>query len=81
MKPTTALRKIAALKERVWIVQGGQGAGKTISILMILIDYARAVADLRIFIISAELSKMRVGLIPDFVKIMKATVCFVGMSL
>lgn len=76
MKPTTALRKIAALKERVWIVQGGQGAGKTISILMILIDYARAVADLRIFIISAELSKMRVGLIPDFVKIMKATGVF-----
>ena len=43
IKATTALNKILGLKKRIKVIQGGQGAGKTYSILMMLIDYASAV--------------------------------------
>ena len=41
-KPTTAFKKIAKLVRQndLAIIQGGQGASKTISILMLLIDLA-----------------------------------------
>lgn len=68
---TTALRKISALKKRIRIVQGGQGAGKTIAILLILINHASNNAGKEIFIASAELTKMRITVIKDFVKMMK----------
>lgn len=40
-KPTTALYKIKNLlrNKKTFVIQGGQGAGKTISILMIIIDF------------------------------------------
>lgn len=72
LKPTTALRKIARLTKRIWVIQGGQGAAKTFSILIILINHARNKPGKEIFIASAELSKMRITIIKDFVKIMKA---------
>lgn len=72
LKPTTALRKIARLFKRIWVIQGGQGAAKTFSILIILINHARNKSGREIFIASAELSKMRITVIKDFVKIMKA---------
>lgn len=72
LKPTTALRKIARLIKRIWVIQGGQGAAKTFSILIILINHARNKSGKEIFIASAELSKMRITIIKDFVKIMKA---------
>jgi len=40
MKQTTALRKISSLKKKIWCIQGGQGAGKTIAILILLTNYA-----------------------------------------
>ena len=71
IQQTTALRKIAKLKKRIWVIQGGQGAGKTFSILIFLIDYASRNPNKEIFIASHELSKMRITVIKDFVKILK----------
>lgn len=72
MKATTALRKISALKKRIWGVQGGQGAGKTYSILQLLINHASNNPNKEIFIASDELSKMRITVIKDFLNIMKS---------
>lgn len=69
MQPTTALRKISALKKRIWGIQGGQGAGKTYSILLLLINHASDNSDKEIYIASAELSKMRITVIKDSVNI------------
>jgi phage terminase large subunit len=63
IQQTTALRKIATLKKRIWVIQGGQGAGKTFSILIFLIDYASRNSNKEIFIASEELSKMRITVI------------------
>ena len=68
---TTALRKISALDKRVWNILGGQGSGKTYSILIILINHALIVPNQEIFIASAELSKMRITVIKDFLNILK----------
>ena len=72
MQATTALKKIASLRSKIRVVQGGQGAGKTISILMLLINHASSNEDREIFIVSAELTKMRLTVIKDFVKVMKS---------
>jgi len=72
MQPTTALRKISGLRKKIKGIQGGQGAGKTYSILQILCNHASSVPDREIYVASAELSKMRITVIKDFVKIMKA---------
>lgn len=69
MQPTTALRKISGLKKRIWGIQGGQGAGKTYSILLLLINRASSVPGQEIYIASAELSKMRITVIKDAVNI------------
>jgi phage terminase large subunit len=71
IQQTTALCKIAALKQRVKVVRGGQGAGKTISILILLINHASSKPDKEILIISEELTKMRLTVIKDFVTVMK----------
>jgi len=73
-KPTTALYKIKALLiniSRVFVVQGGQGAGKTISILMLIIDFAMRNDGKKISIVSDELSKMKRTVVRDFLNIMK----------
>ena len=72
MKPTTALLKISKLKKKIWGIQGGQGAGKTYSILQIIINHASSNANKEIYIASDELSKMRITVIKDFCKIMKS---------
>lgn len=70
LQPTTALRKISALRKRIWGVQGGQGAGKTFAIVMILVNHASSCPNKEIYIASDELSKMRITVIKDFKKIM-----------
>lgn len=73
-KPTTALYKIKTLLRninRVFVISGGQGAGKTISVLMLIIDYAHRNDKKKISIISAELSKMKKTVIKDFLDIMQ----------
>ena len=72
MKQTTALRKIASLKKKIRIIQGGQGAGKTIAILILIINHASSKEDREIFIASAELTKMRLTVIKDFITVMKS---------
>ena len=72
-QPTKALRRIAGLckQYRVCVVQGGQGAGKTIAILMLLINHALSHPDREISIVGGELSKMKRQVMRDFIKIMK----------
>ncbi len=70
MEATTALRKIAALTKKIKGIQGGQGAGKTYAILQILANHASSNPNKEIYVASAELSKMRITCIKDFVKIM-----------
>ncbi len=70
IQQTTALRKIASLKKPIRVIQGGQGASKTFSILMLLINHASNKGNREILILSAELTKMRLTVIKDFVKIM-----------
>lgn len=69
---TTAIRKIATLQKRIRVIQGGQGASKTFSILLILINHACNVERREILIVGAELTKMRISVINDFIKIMRA---------
>jgi phage terminase large subunit len=71
IQQTTALRKIAQLKKRIWVIQGGQGAGKTFAILIILANHAAKNPEKEVFIASKELSKMRITVIKDFIKILK----------
>jgi phage terminase large subunit len=71
IEQTTALRKISALKKKIRVIRGGQGSGKTISILILLINHAASTPDREVLIISAELTKMRLTVIKDFVKVMK----------
>lgn len=71
LKSTTALKKISSLKKKIKVVQGGQGAGKTIAILLIVINHAALHKDKEIIIASAELTKMRLTVIKDFIKLMK----------
>ena len=71
LQQTTALRKIATLRKPIRVIRGGQGSAKTISILILLINHAAGKPDREILILSAELTKMRLTVIKDFVKVMK----------
>lgn len=55
----------------VIVVQGGQGAGKTYGILQILITLA-AKYEIYVIVASEELTKMRMTVIRDFLKIIKS---------
>lgn len=74
---TTAIRKIAGLRKRIKGVQGGQGAGKSVAILMLLCNHASSNTGKEIFIASDELSKMRITIIKDFIKVMEGFGIFV----
>jgi phage terminase large subunit len=79
-KPTTAFWKIQKLirdglpkfkdnQQKVFIIQGGQGAGKTIALLMQIIDAIERTKQ-EITICSAELSKVKDTVLNDFLKIL-----------
>lgn len=72
LQQTTALRKIAQLRKPIRAVRGSQGSAKTISILIILINHASSKPDREIIVASEELTKMRLTVIKDFVKLMKS---------
>lgn len=72
IKATTALNKLFGLKNRIKVLQGGQGAGKTYAILFYLILKAYENKNQEIFIVSEELTKMRITVIKDFKKVMLA---------
>ena len=80
-KPTTAYWKIEKLiknglpkfkedEQKVFVIEGGQGAGKTISILMMLIDFQERTKS-EITICSAQLSKLKDTALNDYLKIRK----------
>jgi phage terminase large subunit len=68
---TTATKKIAALKGKVRIVQGGTSASKTISILLYLIDKAQSDKKKTLTSVVAEsIPHLKRGAIRDFKNIM-----------
>lgn len=72
-KNTKALQKLAKLKKRVKIVQGGTSAGKTYNILPIL--YSKAVNNpgTVISVVSESIPHLRRGAIKDFIQILIST--------
>lgn len=77
LRQTTAMKKIQGLlvgfpQVNTFIFQGGQGAGKTISILLVLLNQAYSIPASEITIAGEELSKMRKTVIRDLEKMAKA---------
>jgi phage terminase large subunit len=70
---TTAQRKIAKLKKRLRIVQGGTSSSKTFSIIPLLIQYAMQHPKQEISVVSESIPHLKRGAIRDFVKIMQWT--------
>lgn len=70
---TTNLERIAALDKRIRIVQGGSSAGKTFSIVPLLINYAIENDNKYISIVSESTPHLKRGAMKDFEVIMRAT--------
>lgn len=70
-KKTTAVDKILKMKKRLKIIQGGTSAGKTIAILLILIDKAQSLKGKTFSVVSESLPHLRRGAIKDFLAIMQ----------
>jgi len=70
--PTTATHKLLKLNKRIRGVAGGTSAGKTISILQILIDYAQSTKGELISVVSESFPHLRRGAMRDFLNIMEA---------
>lgn len=69
---TTATRKIAKLKKRIKAIPGGTSAGKTISILSILIDKSQRDKKKKLTsIVSESIPHLKRGAIRDFKNIMQ----------
>lgn len=68
----TATKKIASLDKSIRIIQGGTSASKTISILLLLIDYAQTHEGKLITVASESLPHMKKGALKDFLTIMKS---------
>lgn len=67
---TTAQSKIARLRKRIRIVQGGTSSSKTFSIIPLLISYAIENPMAEISIVSESIPHLKRGAIKDFQKIM-----------
>lgn len=70
---TTALKKLLKLKKRIKVIPGGTSAGKTYSIIPILINKAIKTSNLEVSIVSESLPHLRRGALKDFLKIMQGT--------
>lgn len=68
---TTALKKVQALTKRLKIIQGGSSAGKTIAVLILLIDRAQRYKNKLISVVSETLPHLKRGAIRDFLSIME----------
>ena len=77
---TTAQSKIAALKKRIRVVQGGTSSSKTYSIIPMLIDYAIKTPLSEISIVAESVPHLRRGAMKDFIKIMIATNNFIDSN-
>src|SRR5690606_3699063 len=81
LKRTTAQTKIAKLRKRIRIVQGGTSSSKTFSIIPLLIQYAIQTPNSEISIVSESIPHLRRGAFRDFIKIMEWTGNIVYTSL
>ena len=70
MVVTTATKKLLKLKKRIRAVCGGTSASKTVSILMILIDYAQSHKNEMISVVSETMPHIKRGAERDFKNIM-----------
>lgn len=70
---TTNLKIIAKMKKFIRIVQGGSSAGKTFSIVPLLINYAIENENKMISIVSESMPHLRRGAMKDFELIMRFT--------
>lgn len=68
---TTALHKLLKMDKRLRIAQGGARAGKTIAILMILIDMAQTQDKKIISVVAESVPFLKRGPIRDFLQIMQ----------
>lgn len=73
LKKTTAQTKIAKLRKRIRVVQGGTSSSKTFTIIPMLITYAVKNPNQEISVVSESIPHLRRGAIRDFVKIMQWT--------
>ena len=73
LQKTTAQSKIASLKKRIRIVQGGTSASKTFTIIPMLITYATQNPKSEISIVSESIPHLKRGAVKDFIKIMQMT--------
>jgi len=69
---TIALTKLRILENRIRIVRGGTSAGKTICILLILIDYAIRNPNKEISVVSESIPHLRRGALKDFLSLLKS---------
>jgi len=69
---TKALNKLRGLDKRLRVIRGGSSAGKTIAILMILIDYACRNDYREISVVAESVPHLRRGALKDFLNILKA---------
>jgi len=76
-RQTTALKKIRSLKNRIKVIQGGSSAGKTIAILILLIDKCIKTPGLEVSVVAETIPMIRKGALKDFLKIMKETGRFI----
>jgi len=68
---TKALDKLLELDKRIRVVKGGTSAGKTICILLILIDYAIKNKGKEISVVSESIPHLRRGAFKDFCALLK----------
>ena len=69
---TTALKKLRSLNQRTRIIRGGSSAGKTVAVLLILIDYAIRNPHKEISVVAESIPHLRRGALKDFLNILKA---------
>ena len=70
---TKAVKRLRELNNRIRIIRGGSSAGKTIAILMILIDYAIKNPYKEISVVAESIPHLRRGALKDFLNILKVT--------
>lgn len=68
---TTAVKKILSLRKRLKVIQGSSSAGKTIAVLLILIDRAQTEKGKLFSVVSETLPHLKKGAIRDFLNIME----------
>lgn len=70
---TTTLEKLQALTARIWVVQGGTSAGKTIAILWYILNWAIEHNGKVCTVVSDTFPNLRTGAMRDFLDICRET--------